>query len=147
MYSFPSKGPIRSRLSYWTRYPYQVRLGWGLFWGWFSAAGLSAYVIVVAIARGSTHFARSNLTLAQILVGYWSAGTAVGFVLAFAHPLIRSRLGSFTLGFVLAWIVYSITGFFTPNWTSGFLLFAIVPALLVGGGLGVVFYDDEHKHT
>ena len=121
-----------------------MRLGWGLYWGWFSAAGLSLFVIVQAVAGGTTYFSREGISLAQAVGGYWVAGTLIGVVLAFAHPLIRSRLGSFVLGFGLCWLAYAATGVVGHGWSTAFLLFALIPGLLVGGGLGVVFYDKEH---
>jgi hypothetical protein len=85
-----------------------------------------------------------GLQLRRVILAYWIAGTAIALVLALAHPLARSRFGSFVLGFVLGWFVYAICGILNSGWDTSFLLVAVFPALLVGGGWGIVAYDEEH---
>jgi hypothetical protein len=119
----------------------------GLFFGWGSAAVLSLRVLVVAIVARSGYVTRYHLSVAGVLFGYWIAGTALGLMIGFAHPLGRSRWGSFVLGFILGWLAYAITGLVSSGWDSSWLLFSLFPGLLVGGGLGVVFYDEEHPRV
>ena len=142
MYDYPSGGPVRSRLSYWARFPYETRFRWGLVCGWFSAACLSLFVLIEALAGLSLP---SDLRPARVLLAYWIAGTAVGLVLGVAHPLARSRFGSFMLGAVLGWFVYAICGVVNGGWDRSFLIFAVFPALLVGGGSGIWIYQQEHS--
>ena len=141
MYSYPSGGPVRSRLSYWTRYPYKPRFRWGLFCGWFSAACLSLFVLIEA---GAGLASPSGLRLSRVLFAYWIAGTTVGLLLGVVHPLARSRFGSFVLGLVLGWFVYAICGVVNYGWDGSFLILAVFPALLVGGGSGIWIYKQEH---
>lgn len=142
--SYPSSGPIRSRR------PYRPRLGWGLEWGFVYAAAASLWAIAVSILRKQVFFPEygaEGMTLWVILVCYWIAGAIAGIVLGLLHPLVERRWGSVLVGTLLGLIAYGTVGiamFGVRMLTLGVALF---PALIVGGGLALVTFDEKHKKS
>jgi hypothetical protein len=144
VYSYPSKGRVKTRLAYWTRHPYAPRWSWGLWFGWFYAAACSLYVIGAALLKRSTYFSLYDVSLWRILILYWIAGTLAGVVLALAYPLASNRIGSVVLGFFVGLTVYSTTALGMLGLRPFTFVAALVPAVLIGAGLGLVFYDEVH---
>ncbi len=84
----------------------RVGLGWGL-----SFAGVyTAFVLVVALLRGSAPFERVGTTLPKAIAAYVVAGLLGGAAFGLLLPVGRTRLGAAVLGFVIALpVMYTIT--------------------------------------
>jgi len=117
-------------------------LHWGLGWAWGFAAACSAWVLVMSIFRRSLEWSEYNTTTFAIVGTYAVAGTGAGVLLGVLRPLTTRRWGAFLVGWLVGTLVYASVmvpmglGREAPWWL------ALVPGLLVGGGLAVVWYDE-----
>ena len=140
-YSFSDRGRIWSRNRH---VPYRPRYRWGLSFGLAAAVVYSLIAAIVALGKGQTYFARYDVTLWQIVLTYFVAGAACGLALAFLYPLASHRWGSFLLGFLLGTIVYGTVGIALIGFHAFALVIALVPGVLIGGGLGLYAFSQNH---
>jgi len=123
------------------RPPLRENLVWAYGWTLSVATMFSAYVLVASAARHSTWFESYQLSTWAIISGYYLAATVAGFALALLRPLGATRLGSYALGVVTGFLVYSSIGVISEGFTGTAFLIGGIAGLLVGG-LGVVGHDQ-----
>jgi hypothetical protein len=140
-YSFPTKGPIESRNRH---VPYHPRYRWGLSIGLAAATVLSLIAAVVAVRQGQIYFSQYGVTLWEIVGSYYIAGILCGVALAFLYPLTSHRWGAVLLGFLLGTIFYGVVGIALVGLQPITLVIALLPGLVIGGGLGLVEFDRSH---
>jgi hypothetical protein len=140
-YSFPTKGPIESRNRH---VPYRPRYRWGLSIGLAAGTILSLIAAVVAVRQGQIYFSQYGLTLWEIVASYYMAGILCGVALAFLYPLTSHRWGAVLLGFFLGTIFYGVVGIALVGPHPFALVIALLPGVIVGGGLGLVEFDRTH---
>jgi hypothetical protein len=141
-YSFPTKGPIESRNRH---VPYHPRYRWGLSIGLAAATVCSLIAAFVAVGQGQIYFSRYGLTLWEIVGSYYIAGICCGVALAFLYPLTSHRWGAVLLGFLLGTIVYGVIGIALVGLHPFALVIALLPGVVIGGGLGLVKFDRSHR--
>ena len=122
----PSKEPLRTKLR------------WGLGHTLRTAVAYSVYVCILALARGTTQLGR--VSLLDLIVIYWIVGVVGGLVLGILKPLLAWKLGAFAVGVLVGYAVYggialTLSQEGMPWWLM------LIPAVIVGGGLGLVRYD------
>jgi hypothetical protein len=140
-YSYPGEGRVESRNRH---VPYRPRYGWGLRIGLAAATVYSLIAAVVALGQRQIYFSRYGLALWQIVGSYYIAGIACGVALAFLYPLTSHRWGAVLLGFLLGTIVYGVIAIAIGGLHPFALVAALIPGILVGGGLGLVEFDRSH---
>lgn len=67
-------------------------------WAVSLAAVYSAYVVILAIAKGSLAFDRYNTTLLEVLGVYWLGGMVAAVLVGILLPIGRHPLGASVLG-------------------------------------------------
>ena len=140
-YSFPTKGPIESRNRH---VPFRPRYRWGLSIGLAAATVYSLIAALVAVGQGQIYFSKYGLTLWQIVASYYIAGIFCGVALSFLYPLTSHRWGAVLLGFLLGSIIYGVVGVALVGLHPFALVIALLPGIIVGGGLGLVEFDRSH---
>lgn len=145
--SYPSSGPVQTRLP---RPPYRPRLKWGLGWGFVYAAAASLWAIAVALLQRRIFFPEfgdEGMTLWLILVSYWVAGSVAGLALGLLYRLAERRWSAFLLGCILGFVAYGTIGIAMLGIRPLTFGIAAIPAVIGGGGLGLVSFDDERKNS
>jgi hypothetical protein len=112
--------------------------------GLAAATVLSLIAAVVAIRQGQIYFSQYGVTLWEIVGTYYIAGILCGAALAFLYPLTSHRWGAVLLGFLLGTIFYGGVGIALVGMQPIAFLIALLPGLVVGGGLGLVEFDRSH---
>jgi hypothetical protein len=100
-------------------------------------------VLVLAALRRSTTFVALGMTLWGVLLTYWIGAILAGLLLGALKPLTKYRAGAFAVGTLVGLAVYGTAMLALPEAHDAPWWLVLIPAVLVGGGLGVVFYDDE----
>jgi hypothetical protein len=139
-YSYPSTGPIRSCI--WRPMP-PMDFSWGFGWSLAFATGYSIFVLLLSVLRRATYWPTYNLSTWQIIGIYYAAAIINGLVLSVSRPLLKWRLGAFFVGMLVAGVVYGLFGLKMIGWHEAVVWMALVLSVLVGGGLGIVFYDKH----
>ena len=109
----------------------------GIGYGLGMAVIFSAFVGVMAVIRGSTHYDDPPTSTLQIIRSYFIAGTLGGALFGVLRPIARiGRLGAVLVGLVIGPFVYGAVGI-AVGLTAGFASAStIIPGLIVGGALG-----------
>ena len=139
-YEYPHLGPIRSR----TRRAFKPRWAFGFGLSLLGALSVSLAAILNAATRGSLAFPEYGVSLWGILGAYWCAAALCGALLSLTYPLLRRRWGAALVGFGLGFITYGVVGILLVGARPLALGVAVIPAILIGAGLGVVLYDESH---
>jgi len=140
-YEYPHVGPIRSHI----RRAFKPRWRQGFGFSLFGALAVSLAAVTNAIGRRSIHYPEFGVTLWGILGAYWCAGLLCGAFLSLAYPLLSRRWGAAAVGFGVGFITYAVVGILLIGLRPLVIGIAAIPAVLVGGGLGLVIYDDDHS--
>ena len=122
--------------------PLSVRLRWAFGHTTRVAAAFSAYVLVVALARGSTRYLAYGTSVWGILAAYWLAAIVCGILLAVLRPLTRFRLGAFVVGAIIGTAVYGTAMLVLPLPENASWWIPPILGTIFGGGHGLVSYDD-----
>ena len=141
-YSFPDKALPHSKNRH---VPYHPRLRWAIAWTLSFATLYSLWAAAVAVAQHRTYFPQYHLSIWSIIGVYYVASLVCGVALGFLYPLADHRLGATLLGFVLGFIAYATMTVSMFGFSQLPILLALIPGVIVGGGLGLVIYDDNHK--
>ena len=139
-YEYPRERQVRSRL----RHSHKPRWAFGFATGCFGAAAASIVAVGVAVLRGSVELPEYGTSLWRILATYWSAGLLCGMLLALTYPRIRGRWSAAVAGFGVGLIAYASIGVTLVGLRPLAVGIALILAVLVGGGLGLVLYDEAH---
>jgi hypothetical protein len=139
-YSYPSRGPIHSRIRSYFRPRFRFGLGWGLA----GATAFSGFAMVVALIQHRAFFPQYGVGLGTIITAYYVGGALCGIVLAVAYPLFRHRWGAVFLGFVLATLIYGAMGVALFGARPLTLGMAVLLGLITGAGGGLVLFDEAH---
>ena len=142
-YSYPSDGRIRSRLAS----NHRTRLQWGLAWGLSAATVCSGIAAAFAVLQHRTYFPQYGLGLGKIVAAYYIAGVLCGLLLGVAYPLIATRWGAVLVGFLLGTIAYGVVAVALVGLRPLALGAAVIPGVLIGGGLGLVAFDESHDRA
>jgi MFS family permease len=142
-YSFPDNAPPHSKNRH---VPYHPRLRWALAWTLSFATLYSLWAVAISLIQHRTYFPQYHLSIWSIIAVYYVASLVCGLALGFLYPLVGHRLGAVLLGSVLGFIAYAVVSvaMFGFHWLP--ILLALIPAVIIGGGLGLVIYDDNHKN-
>ena len=106
------------------------------------ATVLSAYVLLVSILRGSFYWPRYGMSAAQIIGAYYAGGLAAGGAIGALWPLTRSQMGSGLVGAIGGTLVYGAVAVAMGHAREAWL--ALIPGVLGGGGLAVVWWGEAH---
>jgi hypothetical protein len=142
-YSFPDKDLPHSKNRH---VPYQPRLKWGLAWTLTFATAYSAWAAGVALLQHRTYFPRYHLNIWEIIAAYYVASLICGVALGFLYFLGSHRWGAALLGFLLVFVSYAVVGVTMFGFHAFPFVFAVIPGVIIGGGLALVIYDDEHRN-
>jgi len=143
LYSFPDKSLPHSKNRH---VPYRPRLKWGLSWTLSFATVYSVWVAGVAVLQRRTYFPEFHISIWGIIAAYYVASIICGLALGFLYFLADRRWTAALLGFILAYLSYAVCGIAMFGFGTLPFLVALIPGLIVGGGLGLTFYDDGHKN-
>ncbi len=105
------------------------------------ATCFSGIVVIQSLGRGSTWYEEYQLSTWAIIAGYYLSASIAAVALAILRPLGKTRLGSYILGAVIGFLVYSSIGVLVDGFTAQNFIIGAVAGLAVGG-LGVVSYDQ-----
>lgn len=141
-YSFPEKALPHSKNRH---VPYHPRLRWALAWTLSFATLYSLWAALVSLIQHRTYFPQYHLSIWSIIAVYYVASLVCGLALGFLYPLADHRWGATLLGFVIGFIAYAIVGVSMFGFHQLPILLALIPGVIIGGGLGLVIYDDNHK--
>jgi hypothetical protein len=142
-YSFPNKDLPHSKNRH---VPYQPRLKWGLAWTLSFATAFSAWAAAVALLQRRTYFPQYHLNIWEIIAAYYVASLICGVTLGFLYFLASRRWSAALLGFLLGFVSYAVVGVTMFGFHAFPFVFAVIPGVIIGGGLGLVIYDDEHRN-
>ena len=141
-YSFPNNALPRSKNRH---VPYHPRLRWALARTLTLGTLYALVAAEVSLAQQRTYFAEFQLSIWSIIAVYYVASLVCGLALGFLYPLANHRWGAALLGCILGFNAYAIVdmSMFGVHWIA--ILVALIQAVIMGGGLGLVIYDDDHK--
>jgi len=140
-YSFPDKALPHSKNRH---VPYHPRLKWGLSWTLSFATFYSVGAAGVAVLQGQTYFPRYHISIWGIIAAYYFASIICGVALGFLYFLADRRWTAALLGFILSFLSYAVFGIAMFGFHALPILLALIPGLVIGGGLGLTMYDDDH---
>ena len=147
-FHYPSAGPVRSRIRRPRWHPStRADLVWGAFFGLSLATGFALWVIGLAVLQGSPFFSQVGVSLWRLLGFYYGMGLALGLLSGTLRPLTRQRWGAALVGTTIATLAYGGAGILLLGWSSPRVLLALVPGILLGGGLGLVFFDEARERS
>jgi hypothetical protein len=142
-YSFPDKALPHSKNRH---VPYHPRLKWGLRWTLSFATIYSVWAAGVALLQGRTYFPQYHMSIWGIVAAYYVASLICGVALGFLYFLADRRWASVLLGFILGFLSYGVSGIAMFESHVLLLLIASILGGLIGAGVGLTMYDDEHKN-
>src|ERR1700741_2769175 len=142
-YSFPDKGLPHSKNRH---VPYHPRLRWALAWTLAFATLYSLWAAAISLVQHRTYFPQYHLSIWSIIAVYYVASLVCGIALGFLYPLADQRWGAALLGLLLGFMAYAAIDIAMFGLHRLSILLALIPAVIVGGGLGLVIYDDNHKN-
>jgi hypothetical protein len=119
--------------------PLRTKLRWGLSHTLRAAVAYSAFVVILALARGTTQLGR--LSLLDLIAIYWILGVVGGLVLGILKPLLAWKLGAFAVGALVGYVVYGGIALALSREEAMPWWLMLIPAVIGGGGLGLVRYD------
>lgn len=120
-----------------------IDVRWGLAWGLGMTFFLSVVATVTTLGHTRDFAERYGLTFAQLLGSYLVAGTLGGLILGAFRPVTKSRFGAFLIGSVLGITSYWTIRISMGHSSRGDLIGMAVIGTIVGGGLGVVYFDKD----
>ena len=123
--------------------PLGMRLQWGLRHTLRAAAGYSIYAGILTLTRGTTQI--GSLSVFGVVAIYWIVGVVGGLVLGILKPLLAWKLGAFAVGVLVGYAVYGGIALTLPQSDGMPWWLMLIPAVLVGGGLGLVRYDAARR--
>jgi hypothetical protein len=141
-YSFPDNALPHSQNRH---VPYHPRLKWGLTWSLSVATAYSVWVIGVALLEGRTYFPQYRVSIWAIIAAYYVASLICGLALGFLYFLANRRWTAALLGLILGFLSYTVCGIAMFGFRTLPILVAVIPGLVIGGGVGLTIFDDEHK--
>jgi len=123
---------------------------WGLGLGLFLAAFFSAMSFVAFLLHGDEPFEGRGLSLGVTVLLNCVGGVIGGILLGLMRPFLNRRLGAALAGTIAMFPVGLMAGyivdpsrFLTANGIAG----AVVVAIILGGGAGLVFWDPPQEAT
>jgi MFS family permease len=140
-YSFPDKALPHSRNRH---VPYHARLKWGLAWTLSFATIYSVGAAGIAVLQGRTYFPQYHISIWGIIAAYYVASLICGVALGCLYFLADRRWTATLLGLVLGFLAYAVCGVAMFGFRGLPFLIAAIPGLVIGGGVGLTLYDDEH---
>jgi xanthine/uracil permease len=103
-------------------------------------------VLIQTVLHRSTYWSRYHTTTWRILAGYWAAAAVVAVILAVLRPWLGRRGGAALAGLLGGAAVYGVVGFVSSEASElGVVFVTAILGGLIGLGLGLVFYDDDHS--
>jgi hypothetical protein len=106
----------------------------------------SAVVLLQTVLQRSTYWSRYHTTTWRILAGYWGAAAVVAVILAYLRPWLGRRGGAALAGLFGGVAVYGVVGLATGKASDwGDVVATAILGGLLGLGLSMVFYDDDHS--
>jgi hypothetical protein len=142
-YSFPDKALPHSQNRH---IPYRPRLRWGLSWALSFATVYAMWAAGVAVLQGRTYFPQYHISIWGIIAAYYAASLICGVALGFLYFLAHRRWTAALLGLILGFLSYAVCGIAMFGFRTLPVLIALIPGLVIGGGVGLTIYDDEHKN-
>jgi hypothetical protein len=141
-YSFPDSALPHSKNRH---LPYHPRLRWALAWTLCFATLYSLWAAAISLVQHRTYFPEYHLSIWSIIAVYYVASLVCGIALGFFYPLANRRWGAALLGLVLGFTAYATVSVAMFGLHRLPILLALIPGIIIGGGLGLVIYDDDHK--
>jgi hypothetical protein len=142
-YSFPSGRLPHSKNRH---VPYRPRFKWGLSWALFFATGFSIIAAAIAMLQRRTYFPEYHASLWRIIATYYIASAFCGIALAYLYFLFDRRWSAVLLGSMLGFLSYAVIGIAMFGFHAFPFVIALIAGIVVGGGIALVRYDEEHKH-
>ena len=142
-YSFPNGTLPHSKNRH---VPYSPRLKWGFGWSLSFATVYSVFASGIAVVQQRTYFSEYHLSIWRIVATYYVAGIVCGVALAFFYFLFDRRWSSVLLGWILGYLFYATLAMAMFGFTVFAFVFPLIAGLIVGGGVALVEYDEQHKY-
>jgi hypothetical protein len=93
-----------------------------------------------------TYFPQYHVSLWQIIATYYVASILCGVALAYLYFLFDRRWTAVLMGSFLGFLFYGSVGVAMAGFHVLAIALALGPAIVVGGGVALTLYDDEHQH-
>jgi len=142
-YSFPNGTLPHSKNRH---VPYSPRFRWGFGWSISFATVYSIFAIAIALLQRRTYFPEYHASLWRIIATYYTASIICGVALAYLYFLCDRRWSAVLLGFILGYLSYAAVGIAMFGFQLFSFVFPLIAGLLVGGGIALTIYDEEHKN-
>jgi hypothetical protein len=121
----------------------------GVKWAVAFAGVYSAYVVLLAIVKGSTTFESQHTTLLKVLAVYWGGGVAAGVVVGLFLPIGQHPVGAMVLGALGGVPVFAAAMLATTppaNW-GDYMILSLVGGAAVGALTGLVLYVGDRDDS
>jgi hypothetical protein len=141
-YSYPTSVTLRTRLRLsWPEFLRSAK-DWrrtsrrgitiGIIVGLLMAACFSALVLLQALARHSSWVPSVQLSVWEVVGGYFAAFTLAGAVLGALAPVLRFRVGAYAGGIIGGVLIYASLGGLAYGFKSGWLRDGLILGLVFG---------------
>ena len=142
-YSFPNGTLPHSKNRH---VPYSPRFKWGFGWSISFGTVYSIFAIAIALLQRRSYFPEYHASLWRIIATYYIASILCGLALAYLYFLFDRRWSAVLLGFILGYLSYAAVGIAMFGFQLFSFVFPLIAGLLVGGGVALTIYDEEHKN-
>ncbi len=142
-YSFPNGSLPHSKNRH---VPYRPRFRWAFWWSISFATAYSIIASAIALLQRRTYFPEYHASLWRVIATYYIASILCGVALAYLYFLFDRRWSAVLLGFILGYLSYAAVGIAMFGFQLFSFVFPLIAGLLVGGGVALVIYDEEHKN-
>ena len=121
----------------------------GVKWAAAFALVYSAYIVVLAVVKGSTTFPSQDTTLLKVLGVYWLGGLAAGILVGLFLPLGNHPVGAMLLGALggIPVFVAAMLATTAPAEWGQYLLLSLAGGSVIGAFVGLVFYVGDRDSS
>jgi hypothetical protein len=107
------------------------------------ATGFTVIALLIAFVSGSPQDLKYGVSVWAIVAGYWLAAILCGLLLGVLQPYTRYRFGAFVVGALIGCAIYGSAMIALPAELAGYWGLAIVMGTVMGGGIGLVEFDEK----
>ena len=125
---------------------YTPQFKWGFGWSFAFATIYSIFAISIAVLQRRMYFQEYHTSLWRIIAAYYIASILCGIALAYLHFLFARRWSTVLLGWILGYCSYASVAITMFGFQLFSFVFPLFAGLLVGGGVALTIYDEDHKN-